>query len=147
VAVCTVGSQIKGIKGAAISGPCMTENLGIEKIIANIVSNCHIRVLVVCGAEVKGHCSGQSLISLWENGIEIGGKNEGKIIGAKGAIPYIQNLEPEAIKRFKAQICLLIDLLGCEDLEKINKRIAGVEHTGQPFHQPPMIISRLRGGN
>ncbi len=46
VAVATLASHIEEIPsaaGAAIAGPCKTENLGIEKVVANIISNPNIR--------------------------------------------------------------------------------------------------------
>ena len=40
VAVTTLASHIEAeLSGAAIAGPCKTENLGIEKVVANIISN------------------------------------------------------------------------------------------------------------
>ena len=41
-----------------IIGTYKTENLGIEKIVANIVSRPEIRHLVVCGREEFGHYPG-----------------------------------------------------------------------------------------
>ncbi len=41
------------IKKAAIFGAMKTENIGIEKVVANIISNTSIRYLVECGAEVR----------------------------------------------------------------------------------------------
>ena len=58
VAVTTLASHNEDIPasaGAAIAGPCKTENLGIEKVVANIISNPNIRFLILCGAEVQGH--------------------------------------------------------------------------------------------
>ena len=45
----------------AIYGSLRTENIGIEKIVANIISNPNIRFLVICGEEIRGHNSGKSL--------------------------------------------------------------------------------------
>ena len=53
VAVTTLASHnedIPAAAGAAIAGPCKTENLGIEKVVANIISNPNIRFLILCGA-------------------------------------------------------------------------------------------------
>ena len=39
VAVTTLASHIEAeLSGAAIAGPCKTENLGVEKVVANIIS-------------------------------------------------------------------------------------------------------------
>jgi tetrahydromethanopterin S-methyltransferase subunit A len=98
----------------AIWGQHKTENLGIEKIVANIVSNPNIRYLIVCGDEVRGHKSGQSLMALHANGI---GDN-GRIIGANGAVPYIENISAEAIARFREQV-ELIDMIGVSEIKII----------------------------
>jgi tetrahydromethanopterin S-methyltransferase subunit A len=120
VAVATTGSHFSlfPIKaGAAISGPFKTENIGIEKVVANVVSNPNIRFLIVCGSEVKGHISGDALICFHKYGIK-----DGRIINAKGAIPFIENLTPEAIKRFQEQV-QVIDMLDVEDEGKITQAI------------------------
>jgi len=98
VAVVTLASRLRA-EGAAISGPCKTENLGVEKIVANTISNCNIRFLIICGAESKGHLPGDTLLALHRNGID----GQGRIIGSKGAIPFIQNLPPEAVRRFRSR--------------------------------------------
>ncbi|HUL62190.1 MAG TPA: tetrahydromethanopterin S-methyltransferase subunit A, partial [Methanocella sp.] len=69
VVVATCGSHFNQFPikaGAAMQGPFKTENLGIEKIVANIISNPNIRWLIVCGSEVKGHISGDALIALYK---------------------------------------------------------------------------------
>ena len=67
VAVTTLASHIEAdLSGAAIAGPCKTENLGIEKVVANIISNPNIRFLILAGAEVQGHITGQSFKALHE---------------------------------------------------------------------------------
>ena len=48
VAVTTLASHIEAeLSGAAIAGPCKTENLGVEKVVANIISNPNIRFLIL----------------------------------------------------------------------------------------------------
>jgi tetrahydromethanopterin S-methyltransferase subunit A len=122
VAVCTCGSHIKHEPiieaGAALTGPCKTENIGIEKMTANIVSNPNIRYLIITGMEVKGHITGQAVDSFLKNGID----KEGRIIGAKGAIPFIQNLTPEAIERVRAQVEPVF-MIDTEDLGAIGAKI------------------------
>ncbi|MDD1723899.1 MAG: tetrahydromethanopterin S-methyltransferase subunit A [Methanospirillum sp.] len=121
VAVVTMGSHLDeaGIcsAGAAIAGSCKTENLGLEKVIANVISNPNIRFVITCGTEVKGHLSGQSLIALHQNGVE-----GGKIVGSKGAIPFIENLTADNIKRFQEQV-ELVDIMESEDLGTISAKI------------------------
>lgn len=120
----------------AIYGPLRTENIGIEKIVANVISNPHIRYLVVCGDEIRGHCSGSSLIALNKNGID----KQHKIIDAPGAIPYIENLNEEAIKRFKKQI-RIINLINVKDKKTIDKKIQEcIEKKPSSFAEPYIAI-------
>jgi len=104
VVVCTTGSHLKFDvlinAGAALAGPCKTENVGIEKMTVNMISNPNIRYVIVTGMEVKGHITGQAVEAFLKNGVD----KEGKIIDAKGAIPFIYNLTPEAIERVRAQV-------------------------------------------
>ena len=119
VAVVLLNIQYTPPESVAIYGPLKTENIGIEKIVANTISNPHIRFLVVCGDDIRGHRSGSSLLALHKNGID----SNHRIIDAPGAIPYIENLKEDAIKRFQAQLNI-VDLLGEKEKEKIDKIIA-----------------------
>ncbi|EJG06458.1 Tetrahydromethanopterin S-methyltransferase subunit G [Methanofollis liminatans DSM 4140] len=139
VAVVTMGSHLdeQGIcdAGAALCGSCKTENLGLEKVIANIISNPNIRFVLTCGTEVKGHLSGQTFQALHANGVE-----GGKVVGSKGAIPFIENLDDAAIKRFQAQV-EVVDIMETEDLGAIKAKIA--ELTGKDpgaFGEAPMVV-------
>ncbi|WP_048152828.1 tetrahydromethanopterin S-methyltransferase subunit A [Methanolacinia paynteri] len=121
VVVVTMGSHLdeQGVcdAGAGMCGSCKTENLGLEKIVANVISNPNIRFIITCGTEVKGHLSGQCLKALHAGGVE-----GGKIVGAKGAIPFIENLNDAAIKRFQEQV-ELIDIMETEDLGAIKAKV------------------------
>jgi tetrahydromethanopterin S-methyltransferase subunit A len=50
--------------GAALSGTIQTENIGIEKLICNIVANSNIRYLVIFGPESPGHRTGDALLMI-----------------------------------------------------------------------------------
>jgi tetrahydromethanopterin S-methyltransferase subunit A len=121
VAVVTMGSHLdeKGIcdAGAALCGSCKTENLGLEKVIANVISNPNIRFMLFCGTEVKGHLSGQTFGALHKNGVK-----EGRVVGAEGAIPFIENLSDDAIKRFQEQV-EVVNIMESEDLGAIKAKI------------------------
>lgn len=120
VAVTTLASHIEAeLSGAAIAGPCKTENLGIEKVVANIISNPNIRFLIVTGAEVQGHITGQSIKALYENGADADKK---KIIGATGAIPFVENVPLEGVERFQQQL-EIVDLIDTEDVGTIQSKI------------------------
>ena len=120
VAVTTLASHIEvDLSGAAIAGPCKTENLGIEKVVANIISNPNIRFLILAGAEVQGHITGQSFQALHENGAD---PDKKKIIGATGAIPFVENVPLEGVERFQQQL-ELVDLIDTEDISVIQSKI------------------------
>jgi len=121
VAVVTMGSHLdeQGVcdAGAALCGSCKTENLGLEKVIANVISNPNIRFILFCGTEVKGHLSGQTLAALHKGGVK-----EGRVVGAEGAIPFIENLNDAAIKRFQEQT-EIVNIMESEDLNAIKAKI------------------------
>ena len=118
VAVVLLNIDYTPSKKVAIFGPLKTENIGVEKIVANIISNPNIRYLIVCGEEIRGHRSGKSLIALNKNGID----TQNRIIDAPGAIPFIENIDNEAIKRFQDQI-EVVDLVDTVDKKVIDKKI------------------------
>lgn len=122
----------------AIYGPLKTENIGIEKIVANVISNPHIRYLVVCGDDIRGHRSGSSLVALNKNGID----EQHRIIDAPGAIPYIENLNNEAIERFRKQI-EIINLIGVNNKSDIDKAIDDCIVKSPPIFGEPYIAIRI----
>ncbi len=121
VAVVTFGSHLdeQGIcdAGAAMCGSCKTENLGLEKVIANYIANPNIRFMLGCGTEVKGHLAGQTMYALHKGGVK-----DGRVVGAEGAIPFIENLNDAAIKRFQEQI-EVVNIMESEDLNTIKAKI------------------------
>ena len=102
----------------AIVGKTHTENIGIEKVIRNTVSNPSIRFIILCGKDSKGHMAGQSMISLFNNGVGY----DKRIIGSKGQRPILKNLELIEIEHFRSQV-EIIDLTGNEDIGEIEERI------------------------
>ena len=138
VAVATMGSHFSQFPikaGSGISGPCKTENLGIEKIVANIISNPNIRFLIICGSEVKGHISGEALECLHKNGLK-----DGRIVGAKGAIPFIENLDDKAVKRFQEQV-QTVYMIDVEDEGKITAAIQDcIAKDPGAFGADPMLL-------
>jgi len=120
VAIVTIASKFNFPKEIfTLCGEMRTENLGIERVIINTISNCNIRYIVVCGKESKGHFSGQSLIAIHENGID----DNGRIIGSNGAIPFIENIPREAVERFRKQVKKVINLIDETDTNKIIESI------------------------
>jgi tetrahydromethanopterin S-methyltransferase subunit A len=145
IAAVTMGSHLdeEGIcsAGAAICGSCKTENLGLEKVIANIISNPNIRFMLCCGTEVKGHLAGQTMKALHKNGVK-----EGRVVGAEGAIPFIENLKDEAIKRFQEQVeC--VDIMETEDLGAIKAKINELKARDPgAFKADPMVVEVKEAG-
>jgi len=104
--------------GAALSGTVQTENIGFEKIICNIVANPNIRYLVLGGPESEGHLTGESLKSLFRNGVD----EKKRIIGTEAPHPFLFNVPREMIERFRKQVSL-IDLQFEGDPEVIRKAV------------------------
>lgn len=133
VAVVLLNIDFKPDEDVAIYGRLKTENIGIEKIVANVISNPHIRFVILCGEDIRGHRSGRSFVCLHRNGI-----NENhRIIDAPGAIPFIENLNEEAIQRFQNQV-EIIDLIGETNTDVLHEKIKEVishhvESFGEPF--------------
>lgn len=98
--------------GAALAGTLQTENIGIEKIIANIVANPNIRYIVLCWRESQGHMPADALINLVKNGVA--NDKRRTIIGARAPAPYLPNISLEAIERFRKQVTI-VNLISEED--------------------------------
>jgi tetrahydromethanopterin S-methyltransferase subunit A len=146
VAATTLASHIEQIPvdaGAAIAGPCKTENLGIEKMLANLISNPNIRFLVLCGSEVQGHITGQSIEALHANGVD---PDKRKIIDATGAIPFIENIPDEGIERFQQQM-EIVSIIDVEDAAAIQSKIKEcIEKDPGAFEEEAMVIEVEEGG-
>lgn len=146
VAATTLASHIEQIPvdaGAAIAGPCKTENLGIEKMMANLISNPNIRFLVLCGSEVQGHITGQSIEALHANGVD---PEKRKIIDATGAIPYIENIPDEGIERFQKQL-EIVSIIDVEDAAAIQSKVKEcIEKDPGAFEEEAMVVEVKEGG-
>jgi tetrahydromethanopterin S-methyltransferase subunit A len=139
VAVCTLSSTalIEQIspKRVAIIGRIYTPNLGVEKMIRNVVSNPKLRYLVLCGKESPVFKVGEALLKLAENGVD----EQGRIIGATADNAELTNLPREAIETFRQQI-QLIDHIGEMRPGVIDRVIAELDER----HTPPFAVSGLR---
>ena len=117
VAVCT-NATVEGIEldmeKVALVGKCVTENLGIEKIIQNVVANPYIRFLILCGRVSKGHFVSQAFVSLKKNSID----QDKRIIGAQGNTPFLKGTDQSLIERFRQQV-EIVDLMPEQDSQKI----------------------------
>lgn len=142
VAVCTEAT-ISGIKlnmdRVAIIGKCVTENIGVEKIVKNIISNPYVRFLIICGKRSRGHDVGQTILALSKNGID----KKMRVIGSKGSIPILKHLTFEEIKRFRKQV-MVVDMQGETNNQKVVLKINQCfkKNPGK-FTGKPMKIKRL----
>ncbi len=128
VAVCTLTDEaLSGAlaarpePGLAIVGTLQTENLGIERLIQNLLSNRHIRFLVVCGQDSRqavGHLPGQSLLALSQSGLD----ERQRIAGAKGRRPFLHNLCAEAVAHFRRTM-EVVDAVGEDRPDRIHDLI------------------------
>lgn len=131
--------------GAALSGTLQTENIGLEKVICNIVSNPNIRYLVLGGPESEGHLTGEAIKALFENGVD----EKKRIIGTESPHPFLFNISNEMIERFLEQLTL-VDLQFKGDPNLVRKAVWScyqeepVEFMGQELYdvgaleEPPL---------
>lgn len=99
--------------GLSIAGTLHTENLGIERIIRNVLGNPHLRRLVVCGEDTQqaiGHLPGRSLLSLFAAGID----ENGRIRDAPGKRPVLKNVSPAQVEVFRRQV-QVVPMIGVTD--------------------------------
>ena len=122
IAICTLASLdlLKEIKNnneimekISIVGRLLSENKGIDEIIKFTTNNKSVKYLLLCGEEVKGHLSGQTLIALRKNGID---QNK-KVINAAAPYPFLTCSNDE-IEYFRQHINI-IDMIGLKDIDKI----------------------------
>ena len=101
-------------KGMCVVGKTETENIGIEKIIQNTLAAPTTRYLLLCGEDSQGHFSGQTMLSLFENGVN----ERMRVVGSKGKRPILANTTPQAVAAFTNQV-EIVDMIGCTDADEI----------------------------
>lgn len=121
VAICTLSSidllemtsRSSLMNKVLIAGRLLSENKGIDAIIAFAMKHPELKCIVVCGNEVKGHRAGQALMALAINGVD----SLGRIIAAVGPNPIVtSSLLDVEIFRHQVQI---IDMIGIVDIDRI----------------------------
>ncbi len=113
--------------GLCIVGKTETENIGIDKIVKNVISNPSINSLIVAGKDPEGHQSGKTLLALWKNGVD---KNM-RIIDSKGRRPILKNVTRSDIDNFRKQI-QIDDQIGSENSRTLVKRIKELSQKTSP---------------
>jgi len=86
--------------GLAIVGKTETENIGIDKIVKNVITSPTLQYLIVAGVDPQGHLPGQTLLALATHGAD----DRGHIIGALGKRPILRNVTMSEIQAFRAQV-------------------------------------------
>lgn len=125
VAVCTLASRsllprLAGRSELAIAGRVFTENVGVERMIQNLVANSRLRVLILCGRESPHHV-GQTILSLHRNGLD----DRRRVVGSRGPEPFLPNVRDDELDRFRRRI-RLIDMIGELDPDRILERARGL---------------------
>jgi tetrahydromethanopterin S-methyltransferase subunit A len=98
----------------AIAGRCDTENIGIEKVVLNLLANPRIRWLVICGQDAKGHRAGDAFLRLKERGVDA----NMRVLESASWRPVLKNLTLLQVARFREKV-EEINLIGATQLDRI----------------------------
>ncbi len=104
--------------GLCVVGKTETENIGIDKIVKNVITNPAISFLIIAGKDPEGHQSGKSLLALCESGVD---KNM-RVIGSTSRRPILKNVSLAEVDKFRKQI-QIDNQIGCEDAKLLAKRV------------------------
>jgi len=122
-AVCTLADedlyealQKAPLPGVALVGLLTTENLGIERLVRNVVTSPHIGWLLLCGTDSRGHRAGECLAALVENGVD----SEMRIVGATGKRARLVNLSLEEVEAFRRGV-RVVSRIGLKDAGEISR--------------------------
>jgi len=125
IAICTLSdihllkkiSNSNLMKNIALVGRLLSENKGIDSIIRYVNSNHNVKIIIICGEDVFGHQSGDSLLALHKNGIDL----NGRIINSSSPDPVLTVSQMEVIK-FQNQV-KIINKIGRSNLKEISKLV------------------------
>jgi tetrahydromethanopterin S-methyltransferase subunit A len=121
VAICTLSSRdlagmlvAQGAPVIAIAGRCDTENIGVEKVVLNLLANPRVRTLILCGMEANGHRTGDAFLQLKANGVDA----TMRVRESAAWRPVLNNLTLVDVARFRAQV-EVVNLIGVTDAPAI----------------------------
>jgi tetrahydromethanopterin S-methyltransferase subunit A len=130
VAICTLSNRdlpvrliAAGEPAVAIAGRCDTENIGIEKVVLNLLANPRIRWLVICGTEAKGHRAGDAFLRLKERGVDA----DMRVLESASWRPILKNLTLLDVAQFRQQI-EEVNLIGVTELQDILAAVRDCSH-------------------
>lgn len=133
VAVCTLASRsllpaLAGRPEIAIAGRVFTENVGIEKMVQNLVAMPSLQYLIVCGRE-SNHRVGETILALHTAGLDA----DARVVGSSAPEPFLPNLTAEQLHAFQQRVTL-VDLIGEMDAATILARARELA-AGEPSPQ------------
>jgi tetrahydromethanopterin S-methyltransferase subunit A len=121
VAICTLSNRELPQKLIAATGPdlaiagrCDTENIGIEKVVLNLLANSQIRWLLLCGVEAPGHRAADAFLQLKERGVDA----NMRVLESASWRPVLKNLTLFEVARFREQV-EIVNLIGVTAVNKI----------------------------
>ncbi len=89
--------------GAGLSGTVQIPNIGLEKIVCNIVANPNIRYLILSGPESGGHSTGEAIKALLKYGVD----EKMRIKNTSASHAFLYNIPADFIDRFRKQLSLI----------------------------------------
>ena len=120
-AVCTLADEdlyeelrSPPLPGVALVGMLTTENLGIERLVRNVVASPRIAWLLLCGTDSRGHRAGACLAALSQNGVD----SEMRIINSPGKRARLVNLSFEEVEAFRRGT-RVVPRIGLKDVGEI----------------------------
>ena len=102
--------------GVALVGMLTTENLGIERLVRNVVASPSISWLLLCGTDSRGHRAGECLAALAENGVD----SEMRIVDAPGKRARLVNSSFEEVEAFRRGV-RIVPRIGLKDVGVISR--------------------------
>ena len=145
VAICTLSNRdlpvsliAAGEPAVAIAGRCDTENIGVEKVVLNLLANPRIRWLVICGTEAKGHRAGDAFLRLKERGVNA----DMRVLESASWRPILKNLTLLDVAQFRQQIDE-VNLIGVTDIEGILAAVRSCSHS--PVQAFPAVPDEAAG--
>ena len=131
IAVCTLSSMnlLRGItkssiiKEVAIAGRLLSENKGIDSLVRSVLSNEKIDTIILCGKDTLGHNSGDSLLCLHKNGMDV----NKKIIGSTSPHPIL-TISKKEVAKFQGQV-KIINKIGKTSISELKDIIETLRQT------------------
>ena len=138
IAICLSVLLLSEYRLWQLRGRCDTENIGVEKVVLNLLANPRIRWLVICGTEAKGHRAGDAFLRLKERGVDA----DMRVLESASWRPILENLTLLDVAQFRQQI-EEINLVGVTDIEGILAAVRDCAH--RPVQAFPAVSATIAG--